>query len=186
MRVSHEKNVSAIEQETGQRPRISPADEDQAGPGSPETATGQGPQTPHRSDRQQVVVSSSNARIRGCGQRWPRCCRLTQDDDFRQVLRHGHSFAAGWFRLLFWPDPLGRSRFAISVRRSVGNACARNLARRQLRESLRLAQSRWPQHGWGLVIINQPTPGQLSGAERQAIVERFLDRACRMTERCDL
>jgi len=185
MRVGNEKNISTVKQKTRQRSRISPAHEDQAGPSSPEAASGQGPQAAYRSSRHQIAVSGSDAPVRTHGQTWPRGCRLNRDDEFRLALRHGKSYFGGWFRLRFWPDPIGEARFAISVRRSVGNACARNRARRQLRESLRVARPRWPRRGWGVVIIDRPTPARLSGAERQRTVEQLLDRTRLLVERLD-
>jgi len=106
--------------------------------------------------------------------RWPRAVRLTRSDDIRATLSHGRRAGGEWFRLYFWPKPPGQTRFAISIRKKVGNACVRNREKRRLRESLRVAQKHWPTHGWGVVIIDRPMPDGLSGAKRNEIVAGLL------------
>ena len=88
-----------------------------------------------------------------------------------------------WFRLLYRPNPSLPLRFAVSVRKKVGNACQRNRERRQIRESLRQARELWPQYGWMVVIIDRKSPPHLTGTERQAIIRGLLSRIKELTDK---
>jgi ribonuclease P protein component len=107
--------------------------------------------------------------------------RLTRSDDIRATISQGRRADGGWFRLYFWPKPPGPTRFAVSIRKKVGNACVRNREKRRLKESLRITQTHWPANGWGVVIIDRPMPDSLSGAKRNEIVAGLLAQTQKLT-----
>jgi ribonuclease P protein component len=170
--VRNEKNVSAIEQEASQRPRVPQTLGHQGGAGGAQTAAGQRASAFDRGYRQEIAVSGARTPQ---GARWPRRVRLTRAEDIRATLRHGRRFSGAWFRLVFWHKPTGLTRFAISIRKKVGTACERNRQKRYIREALRLSKDSWPPQGWGVIIIDGPAPKQLSGEQRIRIITEILD-----------
>jgi ribonuclease P protein component len=63
--------------------------------------------------------------------------RLTSSTDFKRVRRTGKSYAHPLTILVIAPNGKGISRFGVSASRAVGNAVARNRAKRRMREVLR-------------------------------------------------
>ena len=115
--------------------------------------------------------------------RWPRAVRLTRGDDIRATIQYGQRAHGGWFRLFFRPDHAVPMRFAISIRKNVGNACTRNRERRRVKESLRLSRRHWPPNGYGVLVVDRPDPEGLSGLKRNEIVAGLLEKIQETTNR---
>ncbi len=112
--------------------------------------------------------------------RWPRAVRLSRNEDIRRTIRRGRCFPGDGFRFFFWPQPPSCSvRFAISVRKKVGNACKRNRERRQFREALRISRRLWPRQGWGVVVIDRPSASFLTWSKRQETIGKLLAQVAR-------
>jgi len=62
-----------------------------------------------------------------------RSFRLTKATDFKRVRRLGKSFAHPLVVLISLPNSIDRTRVAVSASRSLGNAVARNRAKRRIR-----------------------------------------------------
>ena len=62
-----------------------------------------------------------------------RSFRLTKATDFKRVRRLGKSFAHPLIVLITLPNGIDRTRVAVSASRSLGNAVARNRAKRRIR-----------------------------------------------------
>ena len=113
--------------------------------------------------------------------RWPRATRLNRNEDIRNTIRRGYCFPGDGFRFFFWPQPpSNRIRFAVSVRKKVGNACRRNRERRQFREILRTSCGTWLGQGWGVVVIDQPADPRVTWNARHQTFGKLLERAARM------
>jgi ribonuclease P protein component len=108
--------------------------------------------------------------------RWPRKNRLTRSEDIRMTIRQGQCLPGGWFRLFFRHGHVGTPRFAVSVRKTVGQAYFRNRERRRLRESLRTMRHLWPERGWGVVVIDRAAPPQVTAGKRQDIIRKLLEQ----------
>jgi ribonuclease P protein component len=76
-------------------------------------------------------------------QRLPRTERLRRRADYLRLQRKGKQLKAGHFLLLSDESPTGTTRFGVTVSRRIGNAVARNRAKRLLREMYRLNKSRF-------------------------------------------
>jgi ribonuclease P protein component len=70
--------------------------------------------------------------------------RLLKPTDFRRVLDGRHSASDHFLRLGGVANGLGHPRLGLTVSRKVGNAVARNLWKRTLREAFRLTQRELP------------------------------------------
>jgi ribonuclease P protein component len=78
--------------------------------------------------------------------------RLTKSADILRVRRFGKSYAHPLVVLVALANKQDVSRFAVSAGRSIGNAVARNRAKRLLREGLRPFQSQI-EPGWDIVLL---------------------------------
>ncbi|HQE92763.1 MAG TPA: ribonuclease P protein component [Anaerolineae bacterium] len=78
--------------------------------------------------------------------------RLRRPEDFRTVWSAGRSWAHPWFILWALPNESNRVRVGITAGRKVGNAVARNRARRLLREAARHLYGSMVT-GWDLVLV---------------------------------
>lgn len=96
--------------------------------------------------------------------------RLLSSSDFRRVRRTGKSYAHPLFVLIAAPNHLECSRFGITASRAVGNAVARNRAKRRLRASA-ATRTQALRPGWDLVLIARP--GLLSATWER--VEKAMD-----------
>lgn len=63
--------------------------------------------------------------------------RLRDDADFRRIRADGRAFGGPLLTLLVRPNGLPHNRYGFVVSKRVGNAVARNLVKRRLREILR-------------------------------------------------
>jgi len=107
---------------------------------------------------------------------WTKQMRLRRPDDFRRVRSEGRSWAHPLFVIWRAPNSLDHTRVGITASRKVGNAVARNRARRLLREAVRRAYRRISS-GWDIVLVAR---GDLTGSnEREAEValQSLLTRA---------
>jgi ribonuclease P protein component len=82
--------------------------------------------------------------------------RLRRPEEFRRVWSTGRSWAHTWFVLWALPNDLDHVRVGITASRKVGNAVARNRARRLLREATRHLYPHIAT-GWDLVLVARPT-----------------------------
>lgn len=82
--------------------------------------------------------------------------RLRRPDEFRRVWSTGRSWAHALFVLWALPNDLDYVRVGITASRKVGNAVARNRARRLLREAGRHCYPHIAK-GWDLILVARPT-----------------------------
>jgi ribonuclease P protein component len=92
------------------------------------------------------------------------------------VRQAGTSFSHPFFILCLLPNELGFSRCGFTASRRIGNAVARNRARRRMREVVRHL---WLliQPGWDLVWVARPAINSADFADLQAAGLRLLGRA---------
>ena len=78
--------------------------------------------------------------------------RLRRPDEFRHVRSAGRSWAHPLFVLWALPNELDHVRVGITASRKIGNAVARNRARRLLREAARRCYPHIAR-GWDLILV---------------------------------
>lgn len=109
-------------------------------------------------------------------QGFPKGLRLSGRKEIGRVFREGRYHRLGWIQAKTLPNGTGRSRFLISVRKSVANAPGRNRIKRVLREAIRLNRQllRRP-YDVCFFITRRPTDRvQLSTVEKD--VRKLFDR----------
>jgi ribonuclease P protein component len=103
--------------------------------------------------------------------------RLTRRGEFLKVASRGRKAARPALVLQALPQPEGGLRLGFTATKKIGNAVARNRAKRRLREAARLTLGEAPPAGWDLVLIARDATGtrewskllgDLRGALRQA------------------
>jgi len=103
--------------------------------------------------------------------------RLTRRGEFLKVAGRGRKAARPGLVLQALPQPQGGLRLGFTATKKIGNAVARNRAKRRLREAARLTLGEAPPPGWDLVLVARDTTGgrdwdkllgDLRGALRQA------------------
>jgi ribonuclease P protein component len=101
---------------------------------------------------------------------------LADAERFRQVRETGKSYAHPLVILCALRSDEEISRCGFTASRRLGNAVARNRARRRMREAVRLA---WDliEPGWDLVWIARPALAGADFVELQAACVRLLRRA---------
>ena len=105
-----------------------------------------------------------------------RTFRLTSSIDIKRVRRYGSSLAHPLLVLLFHPNELQRSRFAVSAGRSVGGAVERNRAKRLLREALNDLLPNIPS-GWDFVVIAREPLAESSFQEARSALQSLLNQS---------
>ncbi len=102
--------------------------------------------------------------------------RLSDAERFREVRETGKGYAHPLLILCVLPNNAAFTRSGFSASRRVGNAVARNRARRRMREAVRQA---WDlvQPGWDLVWIARPALIEAEFTQVQAACARLLRRA---------
>ena len=104
----------------------------------------------------------------------PKRFRLHQRSAIQRVRQHGHVCRHPQAILLFHENEQDISRFGFSASRRVGNAVARNRAKRLLRESTR-HQLPLIKPGWDCLLIARPlTPNSSYHEIEKAINQLFL------------
>jgi ribonuclease P protein component len=111
--------------------------------------------------------------------------RLTQSTDFKRVRQSGRSYAHPLVVLIVLANDTGKSRFAVSAGRSVGNAVERNRAKRLLRESVR-RKIQQISAGWDVVIIARHGAAQAHLSEIDFTITNLLKRAGILKEAHDI
>ena len=76
--------------------------------------------------------------------------RLTEGSRIAEIHRDGRSTANRLLVIRYLSNGLGRSRFCFVVSKRIGNAVARNLVKRRLREAVRAIAVK---PGWDAVLI---------------------------------
>jgi ribonuclease P protein component len=105
-----------------------------------------------------------------------RLFRLSDKARFRQVRQEGTTYPHPLLILCCLPnqEPVSRAGFTVSKR--IGQAVARNRARRRMNEAVRLLWDRVAP-GWDLVWIARPGINTAEFAELQSACARLLRRA---------
>lgn len=107
--------------------------------------------------------------------------RLHHRREFDAVYSRGARIAGPLFVLFLLPNQLGRSRLGVTLSRKVGNAVARNAARRRLREIFR----RWKdlrEASLDIVVHGRPGIAGRPQAQLKAELERGFGRYRRRME----
>lgn len=102
--------------------------------------------------------------------------RLQRSPDFQRVWKEGQSWAHPLFILWAAPNGLSRTRIGFIASRKVGNAVARNRARRLLREAVRHLYSHIPA-GWDLILIARRKIATVKAQVVQSALGATLQRA---------
>ncbi len=102
--------------------------------------------------------------------------RLRRPEEFRRVWSAGRSWAHALFVLWALPNDLDHVRVGITASRKVGNAVARNRARRLLREA---ARHLYPHitTGWDLVLVSRSTLVTVKEPQVESALRSMLSRA---------
>ncbi|MBI3241577.1 MAG: ribonuclease P protein component [Chloroflexi bacterium] len=80
---------------------------------------------------------------------------LKTSQDFQRVRREGRSWGHPLIVLIACPNDQSNIRVGIAAGKNVGNAVARNRAKRRLRSALRQAEAQLAP-GWDVVLIARP------------------------------
>jgi len=107
---------------------------------------------------------------------WQKAMRLRRPEEFRRVWSAGRSWAHALFVLWALPNDLDHVRVGITASRKVGNAVARNRARRLLREA---ARHLYPHitTGWDLVLVSRSTLVTVKEPQVESALRSMLSRA---------
>jgi ribonuclease P protein component len=97
--------------------------------------------------------------------------RLTEGSRIAEIHRDGRSTANRLLVIRYLSNGLGRSRFCFVVSKRIGNAVARNLVKRRLREAVRSTPVK---PGWDAVLIARSNARRASYQEiKQATNDLF-------------
>ncbi|MFP4343278.1 MAG: ribonuclease P protein component [Anaerolineales bacterium] len=102
--------------------------------------------------------------------------RLQRSPDFQRVWKEGQSWAHPLFILWAAPSGLPHTRIGLVASRKVGNAVARNRARRLLREAVRQLYPCIPA-GWDLILIARRKIATVKAPVVEAALVTTLQRA---------
>lgn len=102
--------------------------------------------------------------------------RLTKNEQFQRVRKHGRSWVHPLLVLCTLPNDLTHSRFGFAIGRRIGKATVRNRVKRLIREATRLRQ-RAVAPGWDLVFIARGPIREASFSQVEAAVIQLLKRA---------
>ena len=102
--------------------------------------------------------------------------RLKKSADFQRVRRFGKAIAHPFVVMLYLPNQSEQIRFGIAAGKTVGNAVARNRAKRILRAAV---QTQIPQikPGVDCVLIARPPILKTKSTQLEEILAKLLDRA---------
>jgi ribonuclease P protein component len=102
--------------------------------------------------------------------------RLQRPADFEQLRKNGRRWNHPLALLIVNQTNLPASRFAFSASKRVGNAVARNRAKRLLREAVRHHLTAISS-GWDCLFVARSTTAQATLAEVEEAVVQLLSRA---------
>lgn len=102
--------------------------------------------------------------------------RLRRPEAFRRVWSAGRSWVHAWFVLWALPNDLDHVRVGITASRKVGNAVARNRARRLLREATRHLYPHIAT-GWDLVLVARPALVKVKEPQVESALQSTLNLA---------
>jgi ribonuclease P protein component len=106
-----------------------------------------------------------------------RAYRLRRPDQFQRVRREGRSWSYSLLTLNWAPSRRKQSRCGFVVAKRIGNAVARNRAKRRTREALRLIFAHVAP-GYDLVfVVRSPAVAEVPFAQLQAAVEQLVRHA---------
>jgi len=100
--------------------------------------------------------------------------RLRKETEFNAVYRKGKSWANGLVVLKALPNGLEAVRCGFAVGKRLGNAVARNRARRRLREAVRLTPKK---AGWDMVFIAREAAAEADYHALKRAIEELLAQA---------
>lgn len=104
--------------------------------------------------------------------------RLRSEADFRRVRAEGRAWGHRLLTLVATPNGLAANRYGFVISKRVGNAVARNLAKRRLREIARhLDAAGRLRPGHDCIVIVRPNVARATFAEIEAAVLHVLERA---------
>jgi ribonuclease P protein component len=123
------KNISTEQPPSCEKARLSRPYGHQEWPRSNKTPPRQGPQ-----EADAVPLLSTGFRL-------PKECRLRRSREFQLVYKRGNRVHGEFVTVFLMPNEWGRHRLGITAsRKGIGNAVARNRAKRLLREAFRLSK----------------------------------------------
>ena len=94
--------------------------------------------------------------VRAGGEGFPRACRVRKRLDYLRIQNQGRRFSSPHYLVFVLPSKArGPARFGVTVSRKVGNAVARNLVKRWIRESCRRLAPALPPD-LDLVVVARP------------------------------
>lgn len=102
--------------------------------------------------------------------------RLTKNEQFQRVRRHGRSWAHPLLVLCALPNGLAHSRFGFAISQRIGKATLRNRVKRLIREATRLRQPAIAP-GWDLVFIARGPIREADFSQVEAALVQLLKRA---------
>ena len=102
--------------------------------------------------------------------------RLTRSEDFKRVRQSGKSHAHPLVVLVAQPNQSQDIKVGVTAGKSIGNAIARNRAKRLLREVMRPMLPTLAS-GWDLILIARPKLADASLPETRQAVTTLLQRA---------
>jgi ribonuclease P protein component len=102
--------------------------------------------------------------------------RLRRPADFEQLRKNGRRWNHPLALLVVYQTDLPSSRFAFSASRRVGNAVARNRAKRLLREAVRSNLTSIPS-GWDFLFVARSKTSETTFTEVEEAVIQLLKRA---------
>jgi len=103
--------------------------------------------------------------------------RLRRTNDVQQVYEKGKSWTHPLLVLIARPNGLGFSRVGVTASRSVGNAVARNRAKRVLREAARHLYPRFESGGFDVMLIARPEIVYVKEVQVEEALAALLERA---------
>jgi len=103
--------------------------------------------------------------------------RLTRRAEFVKAAKSGRKAARDSLVLQALARPDGQTRLGFTATKKIGNAVARNRAKRRLRAAARIKLGAAPPRGWDLVLIARDTTGSCAFPKLMADLDAALAKA---------